>query len=445
MVVFSRNEKWLIGAAFLACAALYWPALTGKPVWDDLGYWIHNPDMKLPYSVIWRFFTWPLSTTVQKFMLDSFGENYFAYHVVNLGLHFLNSSLVFAIAKRLNWPKPAWIFLLFLLHPANVGVAGWMIQVKTLLCFLFAALAFMAFDRGMRDHRLMWLAVMFFGLSLLSKTASVTLPVLLLIYAYPRVSHKVLSWCLAFVFVGALCGVVLLARNPKFETTAVRASTRIELIAMTTRYYLAQSLMPLENAPIKGRSPVSAGYLDLTVLGVLLAAVFFIRKTPIFVYIVSAYVLLLPFLGIFLAPYMVFTWVSDHHLYLAMPLFLVFWISFLARLPARSQHVILAAFLAIFAFKTYRASFFYHDEDRFYMESLRNDPGNVIAAFNYANAYAYSDQVDKAMDITERIHKLAEKDKSIVAQPRFVEIEKLREQLYAFKKWKLEQSKSSSK
>lgn len=441
MAVFSRNEKWLIGAAFLLCAALYWPALSGLPVWDDLGYWIHNPDMRLPYSVIWRFFTWPLSTTVQKFMLDFFGENYFAYHLVNLSLHFLNSLFVFAIAKRLNWPKPTWIFLLFLFHPANVGVAGWMIQIKTLLCFLFAALAFMAFDRGLQDRRFMWLAVVLFCLSLLSKSASVTLPVLLLVYAYPRVSRRVLSWCLAFVLVGALCGVIIIARNPKFETTAVRANTRIELIAMTTRYYLAQSIVPLENAPIKGRSRASAGFLDLTVLGVLLAVVFFIRKTTNLIYIVSAYVLLLPFLGIVLAPYMVFTWVSDHHLYLAMPLFLAFWVSLISRLPERIQPVILASLLALFGFKTYRTSWFYHDEDRFYTESLRSDPGNVIAAFNYANTYAYSDQVDKAMAITERIHTLSEKDKSIVSQPRFLEIEKLREQLIAFKKWKQEKPK----
>lgn len=437
MTVFSHNEKWLISAAFLLCGALYWPALTGLPVWDDLTYWFYNPEMKLSYSEFWRFFSWPVTFTVQKLMLDLLGERFFLYHLLSLILHFVNAWLVFVVAKRLNWPKPSWVFLLFLLHPANVASVGWMIQIKTLLCFLFGILSFLAFEHGLKDRRFLWLAFLLFCLSLLSKSASVCLPVLFFMYANGRVpSRALLLWSFFFVLAAAIGSVLLISRNPEFATTAVRASSRLEFVAMTSRYYLTQSLWPLENAPIKGRSPVSADYLDLSVLGLLLAMAFFIRKSTTIVYVVAGFVLLIPFLGFLYAPYMVFTWVSDQHLYLALPFLLAFWISLIGRLSGRPQQALLAGILAMFAFKTFKSANFYHDEDQFYTESLRVDPGNVIAAFNYANTLAYADRVDEALVIANKVHEFAEKDPAISLHPQFNEIEHLRGQLLAFKETK---------
>ncbi|MGE3759341.1 MAG: ArnT family glycosyltransferase [Pseudobdellovibrionaceae bacterium] len=433
----SLREKIFVGFASLACAALYWPALGGSPLWDDQSFWFYSQEMKVSYLGILENFTWPIAFTVQKFMLDIFGENYFAYHYVNLCLHLLNSSLLFWTAKRLNWPKPSWIFLLFLLHPANVAAVAWMIQIKTLLCFLFAILAFAAFERGLEDRKFMIGAFLLLGLSILSKSASVTLPILFLIYAYPRVSsRKFLLWFAPLFLAGILGASIVISRNRNFDTFAVRAENRLEFIAMTSRYYITKSVFPLENSPIKGRSPLHAGYFDLTVLGVLIALVFFIRKTTNIVYLIGGIVLLLPFLGLILAPYMAVTWVSDQHLYLALPLLLAFWISLLTKLPQKVQHALLVSFLVLYSFKTFQTAHFYQNEDQFYSESLHTDPGSTTAAFNYANSLAYADRIDEALAVTDRIHELAEKDKSIALNSRFGEIENLRQRLLAFKKIK---------
>jgi hypothetical protein len=440
MKSFTKIELMLILVASLVCGALYWPALTGQPIWDDLVYWIYSPEMKMGYLDYWRFlFSWPLSFTVQKFMLENFGENYLAYHLLSFGLHVLNSGLLYWTAKRLNWPAPIWIFLLFLFHPANVISAGWMIQIKTLLCFLFAILSFAAFERGFQNPRWMCTAVLLFVMAMLCKASAVALPLLFLAYAYPRAPKRALAWGAPLILAAGIGAAVIVARNTDVDAASIRAGNIFELSAQTAPYYFWKTVLPLENAPIKGRSP--AGLNWLWPLAAMFGLIFFARKSTYLVYVGAGFVMLLPFLGLVLAPYMSFTWVSDQHLYLALPFFLVFWVSLFARRP-RWTNAIGLALLAVFAFKVRQTAEFFSDEDRFYRESLRADPGNVIAAFNYANTLAHADRTDEAFEIADGIHQRSLKENDIATQMQFADLEALRQQLIEFKDYKAQQRKT---
>ena len=434
------SEPLFFAASFLFCALLYLPAINGQPIWDDLAYWIYSPDMKVSFWSLWSF-SWPLSVAAQKLILGLFGEHYVFYHLINLGLHFANSFLVYRVARRLAWPRPLWIFLLFLFHPANVISVAWMIQIKTLLCFLFTLVSFFFFDRGLRGSKWMLLALLFFILALLSKSSAVTVPLLFFIYASGKVSLKKWLWAIPLFALSLFAAYLMLTRS--LTTSGENAAAPVQktlidgpLILQTSKYYFWHTILPLENSPIKGRAPQAIQFFDTAHLVFAAAVLFFFWGAPIAWYLIGGYILLIPFFGFVYAPYMSFTWVSDQHLYLALPVFLTFWMMLLEKVTPRVSNVICGAVLIFFVFKTAQATRFFANEDVFYSESLRADPGNVIAAFNYATTMAYHDKTDHALEIANSIHEMALRDPDIKSQKHFDELEALRKKLIEFQIYK---------
>ncbi len=440
-------EPLFLIASFTLCFLLYLPAIHGGPIWDDLYYWFNNSEMKLSLWEIWRYFSWPFSVSAQKIILENWGENYIYYHLLNIGLHLTNSFLVYGLAKKLHWPKPRWIFLLFLLHPANVISVAWMIQFKTLLCFLFAILSFLFFEKGLRNPRWMPAAVILFILSLLSKSAAITLPVLFFIYSYQKISFRKRLWYIPLFVVSLAAAVTLLNRNPppSAAPSAKKAPIDFALLAQTTKYYFWHSLMPLENAPVKGHAPRAIQPVNLTHVVFAAAVLVFFWRTTLVWYLFSGYILLLPFVGLVFAPYMNVTWVSDQHLYLALPLLLAFWVMLFERLSSRISTVLCTILLGLFIYKTAETTPYFANEDTFYRESLKADPGNVIIAFNYASILAYQDKTERALEIAEATHAWAQRFPEIKLDKHYDEIEGLREKLIEFEAFKKQKKQEGLK
>lgn len=171
-------------AAYCLAFALYWPSLHGTPIWDDYNFWFSDHNMTIPYNFYWRNFTWPLSVSVQKFMLTTLKKDYFGYHLFNLFLHSVNSYLVYRLARLLRFRYAFIFFLLFLLHPVAVISTAWMIQMKTLLSFTFAILAVIAFLKGNKNINWMYASWFFFLLSMLSKSSSIAIPAIFLFISF---------------------------------------------------------------------------------------------------------------------------------------------------------------------------------------------------------------------------------------------------------------------
>lgn len=405
------------------------PALGGPPIWDDLAYWFYHPGISLSYSEIWTTFLWPLSFSVQKALLGLFGDNFWLYHVLSLALHFLNSFLVFVLAQKLRWSKPRWIFLLFLFHPTCVMAAGWMIQIKTLMCFCFAFSAALLFLKGKPTS--VAASFLLFTLSILSKAAS--LPLLVGAAFNKATWSKRAKLIFAFILVfAAVIALHFISRNSKFEAATVRTSNRAVFSLLSARYYIQQSLFPLNVAPIKGRSPVGFGFSDLAFWIVLAGCVFKFRKK--FLYFGFGVIILLPYLGLIKAPFMTMTWVSDQHLYLALPFLLATYLALIEKVP-RSDWICAVA-LAFFVFKTADSARSFASEDRFYQLSLTSDGGNVAVALNYINTLAHQDRTEQALRIASAVLRISERDSHVANNPDLPELIALRKQLVEFEKYR---------
>ena len=174
--------------------AVYFPALSGEPVWDDAAH-LTRPDLRGTDGLARIWFE--LGATQQYYpVLHSafwlqhrlWGEAVLGYHVVNVLLHAAGALLFVALLRRLAVPG-AWLAgLLFALHPVHVESVAWMTELKNTLslCFLLlAAHGYLRYQKAPSTRRYA-LATAAFVLALLSKTVTATLPAALLVLLWWR-------------------------------------------------------------------------------------------------------------------------------------------------------------------------------------------------------------------------------------------------------------------
>ena len=208
----SGVTKWRhLGAGafiFAATFAAYLPAIHGGLLWDD------DAHVTKPALQGWdglRRIWFELGATQQYYpLLHSafwvehrlWGDAVLGYHLANLLLHATAACLVMVITRRLFEPAPGTdagaapgsapagltgagllAGLVFALHPVCVESVAWISEQKNTLSavgYLGAALVYLDFDRDRRPARY-WLALGLFGLALLCKTVTATLPAALLV------------------------------------------------------------------------------------------------------------------------------------------------------------------------------------------------------------------------------------------------------------------------
>ncbi|HLX68162.1 MAG TPA: glycosyltransferase family 39 protein, partial [Verrucomicrobiae bacterium] len=188
------KRNWIIGLLLVAAVIIaYHPAWHGGFIWDDDAYVTGN---KLLWSSdglrrIWFSFDspsqyFPLTYTVLRLEYSLWGLNPTGYHWVNILLHAANALLLWQLLRKLNVPG-AWLAAgIWALHPVQVESVAWVTELKNvLMCFFFllALLAWVEFVEGEPQRK--WLnytlAIVFYALSLFSKTTACTLPAALLL------------------------------------------------------------------------------------------------------------------------------------------------------------------------------------------------------------------------------------------------------------------------
>lgn len=438
------NHVFLL-ISLVICICLYWPSLNGEPIWDDLGLWFYDPAMNPQYTFfdIWKNSSWPFTVSFQKLTFNFWGLNFRNYHVTSLFLHLINSLLLFHLGKNLKWPFYKWIFLLFLFHPTNVITISWMIQVKTLLCFAFAMGSFITFNHAL-DHKKWYpLAWTLFFLSVCSKSASVALPGVFFIYAFRKQNRKQLLWLIPFfiISIGAtyrlitsevtrealsleldlkmrikdkiVLGTEILEEDPLsgLEVASYELlEPRIESIfdkpitaLKTMKYYFWKSLVPLNNEPVKTKYVTGMDVTDFLHLLFILSIFVFFRKSNLLIILGASLILMLPLLGIIVAPYMNVTLVSDQHSYLLLPLLLLFWFTLLQKIPFKRSYIFPVLFLPFFLYEVNKTIPYYADDVSFYSASLEADPTNLAMIYNLATTYAMRGEIDKALELGNHI------------------------------------------
>lgn len=178
-----------------ATAIAYLPALRGRFVWNDRDY-VTAPALQSLAGLKRIWFElgateqyYPLLHTLFWVQHRVFGDNPAGYHVVNLLLHLTAVGLFAAVLRRLfaTASDPllvAWLgAALFALHPVHVPSVAWITEQKntfSLVFYLAAFLVYLRFDASRRPAHY-FTALVLFGISMLGKTSTVTLPAAILV------------------------------------------------------------------------------------------------------------------------------------------------------------------------------------------------------------------------------------------------------------------------
>ncbi|MEM7103820.1 MAG: tetratricopeptide repeat protein [Bacteroidota bacterium] len=189
-----QNRNWLIGAFILLIVgfASYYPSLeNGFTNWDDEVYVVNN-DMLINLD-LGRIFKEPVSANYHPITMLSLGLNYqssglnpYGYHLTNMVIHVLNIILVFFLFfyfSRKNLSVAFITAFVFGIHPMHVESVTWISERKDVLYAFFFVAGMISYLRYLRqaDKRFLWMALILFLLSCLSKAMAVVFPVVLLL------------------------------------------------------------------------------------------------------------------------------------------------------------------------------------------------------------------------------------------------------------------------
>lgn len=328
-------------AALAACVFLaYQPVWQAGFVWDDDAHVTAAPLRSLRgLGRIW----WDVGATQQYYPLTETGFwlQYMAwgdwspgYHLVNISLHALAAILVTVLFRRLGIPAAPLAGALFALHPVCVESVAWVAEQKNTLSavlYLAAAIAYLRFDES-RGTRAYLIALACFILAVLSKIVTVTLPPAVLVALWWR--RGVLSWrrdvlpLVPFFAISLGMGLLLawLERvhvEAKGADFAFTIGQRCLLPARIVLFYLGKLFWPFQLRVIYPRWnladnswwPWACWAIVLATLALAwsvrgrvrgpLAALLFFGGT------------LFPVLGLLDVYWFIFSFVGDHHQYLA--------------------------------------------------------------------------------------------------------------------------------
>lgn len=186
----SDNNQLKVALLFLAVGLiLYFPALSGGWLLDDYTSIVNRFDLSSLWRTLQKVFS-PRGLAYLSFSLNMqfSGVDAEGYKLVNVLIHILNSSLVYALFLRLKVNQRAALILsfLFLIHPTASASVNYVVQRMTLLSCLFilCSVIFLAeyliVSEGRKRPRIvnLFLATLFAMLSVWCKENTVLIPLL---------------------------------------------------------------------------------------------------------------------------------------------------------------------------------------------------------------------------------------------------------------------------
>ncbi len=194
------NFYWLL-ALIVVTTICFWGVLNcGFVNFDDELYIMNNQllhSLSLSNIYDW-FFTekaiyggnyHPLVTLTNAIEYSISGLNPTTYHVTNLAIHLINTLLVFMLVMKISRQNQIISFavaILFGIHPMHVESVVWISERKDVLYAAFYLSAIIQYINYVEKNKKVKyvLSIMFFLLSLLSKSMAVTLPLVLLAIDY---------------------------------------------------------------------------------------------------------------------------------------------------------------------------------------------------------------------------------------------------------------------
>ena len=195
-----KIEKFFGVILFLISFIFYWNAIPNETALDDVMVLTNNqfvlqgidgvPDIlkhesfygatgKISSQLSWRYR--PLSLIVFALEHEFFGNNWAAYHFINVFIYGLLCIVIYQFLKRYVFPSTAYLAfcaaLIFTVHPMHTEVVANIKSLDEILALLFSILflnSFLKIDQ-LKNIKQVSISIFFLVLALLSKESSVIL------------------------------------------------------------------------------------------------------------------------------------------------------------------------------------------------------------------------------------------------------------------------------
>ncbi len=430
------SSRWInfFRALLIAAATflVFYPALHGAFLWDDLLYLPGNPLLQDP-ARLWKawflpgsyFEYYPLEQTVQWMQWRLCGSATFGYHVTNVLLHFVGALLVWRLLGKfgLRW---AWVGgLLFAVHPLNVESVAYIAELKNTLSlppFLLALCAYLDFEEHHRRRDYL-LSLALFVVAMLCKITMAAFPFLILLYAWWKrgrlglddfknaAPFLAISLILAATTIWA--GFLYTQRDPAHLPLFPIGNglTHLALAGQIFSFYFARFFWPVDPLPMYPRwniDPTS----PLAFLPWLVAcALFFVlwrrRETwgrSALLGLGFFVLTLLPFSGLLSPSYMNFTWIMDHFLYIPLigliGLAVAGWERLQSRLarPFRAVSTgLISLVLFLLTVEAQDVAAVWTNPTTLWSYTLVHNPGAWLAHYNLANSLRDQGRFEEAI------------------------------------------------
>ncbi len=420
------HALWTFVSLLGVLLLVYSPALNGGLLWDDDVH-VTPPELRSVAGLV-RILTEPGATQQYYPLLYSafwlehrlWGDAPLGYHLTNVALHALSASLLGLLLTRLRVPGASLAAWLFALHPVAVESVAWISEQKNTLStvfFLAAAVLYLRFDEDRKRLHYSW-AVALFLCALASKTATVTLPAVLLVVLWWRRGRiepqrdlvPLLPW---FVLAGVAAAITVRIESRLVMAVAEEWSLsfldRILLAGRATWFYLGKLVWPAEIVFIYPRWKIdsSAAWQYVFPVAAVGLTVFLwsLRRrsrSPLAAWLV--YVgNLAPTLGFFDVYVFRYSFVADHFQYVAAMSLIALAAAGLVRLSSRvpfraalTAGVLLPAALGV---KSWREAFEYRSAEIHYRSILTENPSCFLAYNNLGLLRLDEDRIPEAIEL----------------------------------------------
>ena len=428
---------------------IYLNILNYPKIWDDAEYLrLSSFDLNGVWDSVLNNFqqrNWPLSRNYFVFVEHVLGGNIHVYHMMNILFHFLNSILVFCILKKWTVKNVYIICTIFLIHPLEAFTIIPMIQFKTILSCTFVLISILFYNNFFKTKN-KWsfaLSVVFYFLSIKTKSSFVFLPLLIPTFAFLYERKKFKEHLKAFfpfsvimlyavyslVFTGGLSKSSLSVN----QVTDLAGSSlqgnfsfRISLIIHSLEHYMFSFFTFWDLSPIYGRFKVNLSWdLFRGLLYLVSFLIMFLKgNQKIKLGIVAFFLIIAPVLGVVYAPYMGMSPYADQHQYLSVVVLAcitVYCLNALFR-EVLIRKMVLISLLVVFSYSSYLYSKSYKSKVAFYSHVILTKPTSLTGYVNLANLLNEQSQFDKAYKILKSI--IEGEDNFTQGELLFIEVQK---------------------